>query len=147
MFQCFEQHKRNSIHLYCLGVAAGVSEEDISQPLHITLKLSHATTPLEVSQKFCFYWDLTFYVGYGPFRAGNSSNTNGHTTLSSVLPVQLINRCARASQSTVAAVVSVVHYGPAVGYSAEDHLPELPHRSVTQHCETQWRQKSKSKCP
>ena len=37
MFQCFEQHKQNSIHLHCLGETAGVSEGNISKPYHIKL--------------------------------------------------------------------------------------------------------------
>lgn len=58
---------------------------------------------------------------------------------SAVLPVKLINRCARASQPTVAAIVSVVQHRPTVRYSAEDHRPELPHSSGTQHYEAQWK--------
>lgn len=40
-------------------------------------------------------------------------------------PIQIINRCAWASQSTVAAVVGVVQCRPAIRHQTQDHPPEL----------------------
>lgn len=47
-------------------------------------------------------------------------------------PVQIIHGCARASVSTVAAIVSVVEDGPAVRLHTQDHLPELVEGQVVQ---------------
>lgn len=74
------------------------------------------------------------YLTGGQNTAGSMSSTTP-----AVLPVKLINRCARASQPAVAAVISVVQRWPAIRYRAQDHGPELPQSSITQHYETQQR--------
>lgn len=86
-----------------------------------------------MQNRFVFHTDLLGSQAYIVLTQQSSSIRSQPQDNENLSPVELIDGRPRAAQPAVTAVVCVVQQGPAVGYGADNHGPELPHSSVTHH--------------